>query len=106
MTSAQPLARALYVVLFDLKLLNKDGNWQVGMYCMHIMHKKEPEKPSDHTSEHVKFSGGVPPDPPHTVWAQLFLFALGPHNPLGGPAWKSKHWLELSPSCARKSVAP
>ena len=32
---AQPLARAPYVVLFDLKPLNKDGNVQVGMYCMH-----------------------------------------------------------------------
>ena len=28
----------------------------------------------------------MPPDPPHTVWAPLFIFALGPHNPLGGPA--------------------
>ena len=36
-----------------------------------------------------KFSGGVPP-PPHThnpfCGALLFVFALGPPNPLGGPA--------------------
>ena len=44
------------------------------------MRKKEPQKPPEHTSEHVKFPGGVPPDPPYTVWA------LSPHNPLGGPA--------------------
>ena len=48
------------------------------------MHQKEPEKPSEHTSEHVKSAGGVPPDPPHTAWAPLYVFALGLHNPLGG----------------------
>ena len=30
-----PLARALYIVLFDLKPLNEDGNLQVYMYCVH-----------------------------------------------------------------------
>ena len=51
------------------------------------MRKKEPEKLSEYTLEHVKsqFSGGVPPDPPHTLWGPLFIFALGPHNPLGDP---------------------
>ena len=78
-TSAQPLARAPYVVLFDQKPLNKDSNWQIGMYCMHA------QKGTWKLSEHTKFSGGVPPDPPHTVWAPLFIFVLGPHNPLGGP---------------------
>ena len=26
----------------------------------------------------------MPPDSPHTIWAPLFVFALGSHNPLGG----------------------
>ena len=33
--TAQPLARAPYVTLFDLKLLIEEGNLQVCMYCMH-----------------------------------------------------------------------
>ena len=42
-----------------------------------------------------KFSGGVPPDPPCTiyVWAPLFVFALGPSHPLGGPANTNTHML-------------
>ena len=34
-----------------------------------------------------KFPGGLPPDPPHNPFcgAPLFVFALGPANPLGGP---------------------
>ena len=40
-----------YVVLFDLKPLNEDGNCMAGMY---ILHEKEPQKLSEHTLEHVK----------------------------------------------------
>ena len=60
MTSVQPLARDPYVVLFDLKPLNKDSNRQVFMYCMR---EKEPQKPLGHTSEHVQtqnFLGACP----------------------------------------------
>ena len=82
----QLLARALYIVLFYLKLLNKDGNWQVGQVCTVWMCEKEPEKPSEHTSEHVKSSGGMPPDPltqygPHFLylsWAPTILLAALP----------------------------
>ena len=34
LTTAHPLTRAPYVVLFDLKPRNEDSNWQVCMYCM------------------------------------------------------------------------
>ena len=55
------------------------------------MHENEPKEPPEHTSEHVKsqnFLGACPPDPPHTIFfcgAPLFVFALGPPNPLGDP---------------------
>ena len=65
--------------------LNKDGNWQVGQVCIVCMRKKEPEKLSEHTSEHVKFWGRAPRTPSHSM-GPIFVFALGPHNPLGGPA--------------------
>ena len=43
------------------------------------MCKKEPEKPSEHTSEHVKSQNflGHAPRPPHTIWTPLFVFTLG-----------------------------
>ena len=43
------LARAPYIVLFDLKPLIEDSNLQVHMY-----YEKEPQEPPEHTSEHVK----------------------------------------------------
>ena len=52
------------------------------------MRKKGPQKPPEHTSEHVKsqnFLGVCPQILPQTVWAPLLVFALGPHNPLSGP---------------------
>ena len=52
-------ARVPYVVLLPV---NEDGNLQVCMYCMHT----------------------------HSIlWAPLFVFALGPSNPLGGPGLTS-----------------
>ena len=62
---------------------------------MYVLHEKEPLKPPEHTSEHVKslnFLGVCPQTPlkQSVVWAPLFVFALGPHNPLGGPAYKPK----------------
>ena len=58
------------------------------MYC--CMHKKEPQKPPEHTSEHVKrqnFLGACPQTPlaQSILWAPLFAFALGPSHPLSGP---------------------
>ena len=90
-TTAQPLTMVPYVVLFDLKPLNEDGNWQVYMYCM----KRSLLNPPEHTSEHVKsrnFLGACTQTPlkQSIVWAPLFVFAPGPHNPLGGPAYKPK----------------
>ena len=69
MTTAQPLTRAPYVVLFDLKLLNEDRNWQVCTVCML---KKEPQKPPEHTSKLVKsqnFLGACPQTPLHTIYS-------------------------------------
>ena len=83
-------ARALYVILLDLKLLNEDGNLQVCMYCS--MHKKEPQKLPEHTSEHVKYQNFLEPCPQTLLtqpilWAPRFLFALGLSKPLSGPAY-------------------
>jgi len=49
------------------------------------MHEKKPQKPPEHASEHVKSQNflGVCP---HKLWAPLFVFALGPLNPVGSPA--------------------
>ena len=66
-----PLARALYVPLFDLKPLIEGGNLQV--YMTVCVHQKELQEPPEHSSEHVKFPGGVPPDPPHII------HFVGPH---------------------------
>ena len=52
------------------------------------MHEKEPQEPPEHTSEHVKsqnFLGARPPSHNPFCGAPLFVFALGPPNPLGGP---------------------
>ena len=50
-----------------LKPLNKDGNLQVCTYCMHA--QKVPETPTTHFRDCniLKFPGGMPPDPPHTI---------------------------------------
>ena len=82
-----PLARAPYVVLFDLKPLNKDGNLQVLYACT----KRSLSSPQTHfrackTSKN--FLGAYPQTPlsQSILWAPLFVFALGPSHPLGGPA--------------------
>ena len=55
--------------------------------CTVCMHIKEPQKPPEHTSEHVK-SWRHSPDPltQSLAWAPLYIFALGSSNLLGGPA--------------------
>ena len=47
-----------------------------------------------------KFSGGVPPDPPCTIYIMgpLFAFALGPSDPLSGPAQNSSFTLFIAVS--------
>ena len=90
------LARAQYVILFNLKLLNKDSNLQVYMYCI-CMHKNKPQKPPEHTSEHVKLPGGRPL-PQSILWTPLFIFALGLSNPLGGPGFKAHSHMYVSNS--------
>ena len=66
--TAQPLARAPYVILFDLKPLIEDGNLQVYI-CTVCMHEKESQEPPEHTLQHVKFQnflGACPQTPPLT----------------------------------------
>ena len=59
-----PLARALYIILFNLKPLIEDGNLQVYMYCVHAW-KRTSGAPRTHfrTCKISKFLGGMPPDP-------------------------------------------
>ena len=78
MTSAQPLAGAPYVVLFDLKPLNKDGNWQVGMYCMYAR-KGTSEAPRTHIRA-CKISEflGACPQTPLTQYGPHFLYLPWP----------------------------
>ena len=65
------------------------------------MHEKEPQKPPEHTSEHVKSQHFLAacPQPPLTqsiLWGPTFVFALGPPpNPLGGPGEKVWKWGHL-----------
>ena len=84
-----PGARAPYIVLFDLKLLNEDGNLQLCMYCMHARNGAS-EAPRTHFRA-CKTSGDVPPDllPQSILWALLFVYALGPSHPLGGAGYIS-----------------
>ena len=59
-----PLARASYIVLFDLKPLIEDSNLQVYMYCVHTR-KRASGAPRTHSRacKISKFPGGVPQDP-------------------------------------------
>ena len=86
-------ATSPYVVLFDLKLLNEDGNWQV---CMHARKGvSEASRIHFRACKISKFSGGCPQTPlrQSIAWPPLFVFALAPHNPLGGPAQNSCEWV-------------
>ena len=85
-----PLARAPYVVLFDLKPLIEDGNLQVYMHCVHAR-KRASGAPRTHfrACKISKFPGGVLPDPPHTIHygePHFLYLPWAPPNPLGGPA--------------------
>ena len=54
------------------------------------MHKKEPRDISEHVkSQH--FLGAYPETPSHHpyCWAPLFVFVLGPANPLGSPDYNN-----------------
>ena len=76
--STTVLARVPYVVLFDLKPLNEDGNLQVCMYCMHAR-KGASEALRTHfrACKISKFSGRVSPDPP-LLWAPFLYLPWAP----------------------------
>ena len=80
--TAQPQTRDPYI---DLKPLNEDGNCQVCMYGMHAQ-KVASEAPRTHVKSQ-NFLGVCPQTllTQSIVWAPLFVFALGPHNAVGGP---------------------
>ena len=40
MTTVQPLARAPYIILFGLKPLNEDNNWQACMFVLYACAKR------------------------------------------------------------------
>ena len=116
-TSVEPLARAPYVVLFDLKLapyvvlfdlkpLNKDGNWQVGTYCMHA-HKGTWEvlRTYFRACKISKFSGGLPPDP-LTQYGAHFCICLGPpqSSRRPWPCQRTDHSLERLPWVTAVSI--
>ena len=67
-TTAQSsiLARTPYIVVLPL---NENANLQVCMYCMHAQ-KEVSKAPRTHfrACKVSKFSGGVPPDHPRTVY--------------------------------------
>jgi len=46
-TTVQPLANGPYVVLFDLKSLNKDGNWQACMFVLYACAKRSLRSPQN-----------------------------------------------------------
>ena len=64
----------MYVVHFDLKPLNNDGNLQVCMYCIHAQ-KGASETPRKHfrAFKILAFLAGVPPEPPHNGPHFLYL---------------------------------
>ena len=64
------LARAPYVVVFDLKSLIKDGNLHVYMYCVHAWKRA---------------SGAPDPLTQSILWGPTFCICPGPPNPLSGP---------------------
>ena len=74
------------------------------------MHKKEPQKPPEHASEHVKpqnFLGACPQTPlaQSILWALLFVFALGLSHPLGGPACMQNSTLaNIDHNCCKNLV--
>ena len=58
----------MYVIHFDLKPLNNDGNLQVCMYCIHAQ-KGASDAPRKlfRAFKILAFLVGVPPEPPHTI---------------------------------------
>ena len=88
----RPLARAPYVVLFNLKPLIEDGNLQVCMYTV-CMHEKEPQETPEHTSEVVKSQNCLKACP-QTPLTQSIL--SGPTLPWAPPLQTSRRlWPHL-----------
>ena len=90
-TSAQPLLGPVHGT-FRSETANEDCNWHVYMHCMDCMHEQKgaSEAPRTHfrANKISKFPWGRAPQTPLTQSIKgvpLFVFALGPHNPLGGP---------------------
>ena len=87
-----PLARAPYMVLFNLKPLIEDGNLQVYVYCVHAR-KRASGAPRTHfrACKISKFPGSVPPDHPHTIHfvrPHILYLPWAPHaNLLSVPAF-------------------
>ena len=74
LTLPSPLARAPYVVFFDLKPLIEDGNLQVYMYCVHARKR---------ASKHVKslnFLWACPQTPltQSILWGPIFCICPAP----------------------------
>ena len=67
------------------------------------MHKKEPQKAPEHTSEHVNSQNVLEacPQTPLPQWASHFVFALGPSNPLGGPPELGINFLAMQMQCVQ-----
>ena len=79
--------RTFYFLIWNHEMKTATGRY----VCTVCRLAKEPQKPLEHTSEHVKsqkkIPEGVPPDPQSIVGAPLYVFVPGPHNPLGGPVY-------------------
>ena len=88
----------MYVILFDLKPLIENGNLQVYMYHVHAR-KGASGAPRTHlrACKISKFRGACPQTPltQSICGAPLFVFALGPPNALGGPAYIQWHSYSL-----------
>ena len=73
------------------------------------MHKKEPQEPPEHTSDHVKsqnFLGACPQTPSHNPFcgAPIFVFAVGPPNPLGDPGMVAGNESRVTGKCNSKAL--
>lgn len=82
----------------------------VSMYCMHVQKgASEPLRTHFKACEVSRFPGGMPPDPSHTIQVSLFVFALGPSNPLSGPGWNihvPRSLAILPPTQTRNEIWP
>ena len=60
-----------------------------GIYVLCACTKKELQEPPEHTSEHVKFPGGMSPDPltKSILWGPTFCICPGPPQSSRRPCW-------------------